>query len=150
MCGRLLYHFVFLSSPLASAISLFGGTSKKLKKHIWKKTPEGTAGSHILNETQIKFAWTIFIVCGFYFVCAGAMTYARFMRFFKRDSPFVVFITSTAFLIQFGVNFFVYFYRSEAYRKAYWDIIVLIFPCIEMNENVKKLLGLEMIEMTNL
>ena len=113
------------------------------RKEITAKETEGNNG---LNETQIKFIWTIFIVCIFYFICAGGMTYARFMRFSKKDSPFVVFVTSTSFLVQFCVNFFVYFYRSKAYRKAYWDIIVLILPCIEKNSRIKKILGLTSLE----
>ena len=111
-----------------------------------KKAIGGLAGDEGLNETQIKFIWTIFIVCIFYFVCAGAMTYARFMRLFKKDSPFVVFVTSTAFLVQFCVNFFVYFYRSKAYRKAYWDLLVVVLPCIERHENLKEKLGLLTLE----
>ena len=103
-------------------------------------------GKEGLNQTQIKFVWTIFIVCIFYFACAGAMTYARFMRLAKKDSPFVVFVTSTGFLIQFCVNFFVYFYRSEAYRRAYWDILVIPFPCLEKHEHLKNKLGLMTIE----
>ena len=109
------------------------------KKEIGHEEKFGSEG---LNEVQIKFIWTIFIVCIFYFACAGAMTYARFMRLAKKDSPFVVFITSTGFLVQFSVNFFVYFYRSEAYRKAYWDILVVLFPCLERHDHLKKQLGL--------
>ena len=31
---------------------------------------------------------------------------------------------------QYSINIFIYAYRSEQYRSAYWDIIVLLFPCL--------------------
>ena len=87
-----------------------------------------------LNETQLKFVWTIFIVCIFYFVCAGTLTFARFMRLAKKDSPFIVFITNTAVMVQFTVNIFVYFYRSDSYRKAYRDVFNIVFPFLNIDE----------------
>ena len=31
---------------------------------------------------------------------------------------------------QYSINFFIYAYRSEQYRNAYWDILVILFPCL--------------------
>ena len=31
---------------------------------------------------------------------------------------------------QYGLNIFIYAYRSKEYRAAYWDFLVKIFPCL--------------------
>ena len=31
---------------------------------------------------------------------------------------------------QYGLNVFIYAYRSKEYRAAYWDFLVRIFPCL--------------------
>ena len=31
---------------------------------------------------------------------------------------------------QYSLNIFIYAYRSEQYRAAYWDLLVVIFPCL--------------------
>ena len=41
---------------------------------------------------------------------------------------------------QYSINIFIYAYRSDQYRNAYWDILVIVFPCLpKLLENWKKM-----------
>ena len=86
-----------------------------------------------LKETEIKFIWTVFIICLCYLLCAlpGIVLVDIFGM---RDGT--TFMISLCLLwIQFSLNNFIYAYRSEKYRSAYWDLIVLMFPFLKKSRS---------------
>ena len=86
-----------------------------------------------LKDADIKFIWTVFIICLCYLLCAlpGIVLVDIFGM---RDGT--TFMISLCLLwIQFSLNNFIYAYRSEKYRSAYWDLIVLIFPFLKRSSS---------------
>ena len=81
-----------------------------------------------LSEIEMKFIWTIGIVCICYLLCSvpAALYVAGFTN---RDYRIFYFVSGLTW-IQYSINIFIYAYRSEQYRAAYWDVLVIIFPCI--------------------
>ena len=79
-----------------------------------------------LSTTEIKFIWTILIVCGCFFVCAAPLTIVCNILGYKNDIPFLILFSLM--LCQYSVNVFIYAYHSEQYRAAYLDIILLMTP----------------------
>ena len=93
---------------------------------------EQTKSENKLKENEIKFIWTVFIICLCYLLCAlpGIVLVDIFGM---RDNT--TFMISLCLLwIQFSLNNFIYAYRSEKYRSAYWDLIVLMFPFLRNKE----------------
>ena len=86
-----------------------------------------------LKDADVKFIWTVFIICLCYLLCAlpGIVLVDVFGL---RDGT--TFMVSLCLLwIQFSLNNFIYAYRSEKYRSAYWDLIVLIFPFVKKSSS---------------
>ena len=80
-----------------------------------------------LTQVETKFIWTVFIICLCYFLCA--IPGILFVDILQMQDA-VTFLVALSFVwIQFSINVFIYAFRSEKYRCAYMDIIVLIFPC---------------------
>ena len=45
---------------------------------------------------------------------------------------------------QYSINIFIYAYRSEQYRADYWDVLVIILPCLpKVKDKLKKCKGIE-------
>ena len=102
-----------------------------------------TKENNKISQTEMKFIWTIFIVCVFYLGCSGTLTITRFLRLAGEDGPVIVLVTNTAILVQYCINFFVYAYHSKQYRKAYWDLLVAIFPFLTRQAKLKKQIGVQ-------
>ena len=102
-----------------------------------------TSETNKISQTEMKFIWTIFIVCVFYLGCSGTLTITRFLRLARKDGPGIVLVTNTAIFVQYCINFFVYAYRSKQYRKAYWDLLVAIFPFLKKQAKLKKQIGVQ-------
>ena len=81
-----------------------------------------------LSEIEIKFIWTVFIVCLCYVVAAGPLAFAKMFRELRTPTS-MLFIISFM-LCQYSLNFFIYAYRSKQYADAYWDVLILVFPCL--------------------
>ena len=96
-----------------------------------------------ISSTEMKFIWTILIVCIFYLLCSGTLTTTRFLRLAGKDGPHIVFVTNTAILVQYCINFFVYAYRSKQYRAAYWDVLAAIFPSLAKRKEFKEKIGVQ-------
>ena len=79
-----------------------------------------------LNASEIKFIWTILIICGCFFVCAAPMIIVCQILGYKSDNPFLILFSLM--LCQYSINVFIYACHSEQYRAAYLDIILLIVP----------------------
>ena len=79
-----------------------------------------------LTNQEIRFIWTVFIICLCYLLCAlpGIILVDIFNM--KDGNTFLISLSLLWF--QFSINIFIYAYRSEKYRLAYWDLMVLIFP----------------------
>ena len=93
---------------------------------------EKTKSENKLKDNEIKFIWTVFIICLCYLLCAlpGIVLVDIFGM---RDNT--TFMISLCLLwIQFSLNNFIYAYRSEKYRSAYRDLIVLMFPFLRNKE----------------
>ena len=80
-----------------------------------------------LTQVETKFIRTVFIICLCYFLCAiPGIVFVDILQ--MQDA--VTFLVALSFVwIQFSINVFIYAFRSERYRSAYMDIVVLIFPC---------------------
>lgn len=79
------------------------------------------------REREIKFIWTIFIICACFLVCSTPVAIVVDILEIRTDNPFLILISIM--WCQYGINFFIYAYRSRQYRAAYWDFFILIFPC---------------------
>ena len=82
-----------------------------------------------LEEKEIRFIWTIFIIFICYLVCAAPVSLFADVLGIKSDVPFLIVIGFM--YLQYSLNIFIYAYRSTQYRAAYRDFIVRIFPCLE-------------------
>ena len=80
------------------------------------------------SETEIRFIWTVFIVCVCYLITSTPLAIVIQVLGINEDIPTLIVIGLT--MSQYSINIFIYAYRSEQYRSAYWDIILLIFPCL--------------------
>jgi hypothetical protein len=90
-----------------------------------------------LSKEEIKFIRTVFIICLCYLLCALPGIILVDIFGMKDGNTFLVSLSLLWF--QFSINIFIYAYRSERYRAAYWKLLVLIFPCIrKLNVNWRK------------
>ena len=88
----------------------------------------GTKQNQKMRERDIKFIWTIFIICVCFLVCSTPVAIVVDILHITTDNPFLILLSLM--WCQYGINFFIYAYRSRQYRAAYWDLIVLVCPCM--------------------
>ena len=88
-----------------------------------------------LKDTEIRFIWTIFIVCICYLISSVPITINRFNM--ESTQVFDSIIILSLVMCQYTINIFIYTYRSVQYRKAYLDLLVLIFPCLGRFQSVQ-------------
>ena len=81
-----------------------------------------------MREREIKFIWTVFIICVCFLVCSTPVAIVVDILEVRTDNPFLILIGIM--WCQYGINFFIYAYRSRQYRAAYWDLIILVCPCL--------------------
>ena len=99
---------------------------RNLKNMRRENTKENDGGR--LSKTEMKFVWTVFIICACYLLCALPGIVLVDIFGMKDENSFLLSLCLLWF--QFSINIFIYAYRSEHYRAAYWDMLVLIFPCL--------------------
>ena len=98
----------------------------KLKRERMDNDGEQANRNRKLSKSEMKFIWTILIVCGCFFICAVPLTVVCNILGYKNDIPFLILFSLM--LCQYSVNVFIYAYHSEQYRAAYLDILLLIIP----------------------
>jgi hypothetical protein len=79
-----------------------------------------------LTNQEIRFIWTVFIICLCYLLCALPGIILVDIIGMKDGTTFLISLSLLWF--QFSINNFVYAYRSKRYRSAYADVVALIFP----------------------
>ena len=84
--------------------------------------------SQFLSPRELKFIWTILIICICFLVCSAPVAIVADILAVRTDNPFLIVVSIM--WCQYGINFFIYAYRSKQYRAAYWDLIVLVLPCL--------------------
>ena len=94
-----------------------------------------------LSDTEIKFIWTILIVCVCYLVSSVPITINRFRM--ESTDVYSCIIVLSLMMCQYTINIFIYTYRSVNYRKAYLDLLNVFFPCHGKRKTVKYLLPSE-------
>ena len=82
----------------------------------------------VLSKIEIRFIWTVLVVCVFYIIASAPLAFAKMFRELRTPTSMLVIISLM--LGQYCVNFFIYSYHCKQYRLAYLDIIVLICPCL--------------------
>ena len=88
-----------------------------------------------LKDTEIRFIWTIFIVCICYLISSVPITINRFNMESTQVTDSIIILSLV--MCQYTINIFIYTYRSVQYRKAYLDLLVLIFPCLGRFQSVQ-------------
>ena len=89
-----------------------------------------------LNKREVQFIWTCFIICGLYFACA--LPGVLLIDILNIQTPITFLVALTFVWIQFAMNMLIYAYRSEKYRAAYWDVLILILPCMKAYHDRRK------------
>ena len=108
-------------------------TQKNKYKYSSVKVDENANGK--LSKREVKFIWTIFIICICFLACSAPVAIVADVLGITNGNPFLVVISIM--WCQYGINFFIYACRSKQYRAAYWDLLVLICPClIKYRENM--------------
>ena len=79
-----------------------------------------------LSQIEWNFIRTVFSVCLFYIIAAFPLALAKMFPEIRTPSSMLLIISLM--LSQYIVNFIVYAYRSEQYRSAYWDVLIIICP----------------------
>ena len=87
---------------------------------------EDQNGKRRLTKQEIRFIWTVFIICLCYLLCALPGIILVDILGMKDGTTFLISLSLLWF--QFSINIFVYAYRSKRYRSAYEDLVALIFP----------------------
>ena len=82
-----------------------------------------------LDEKEVRFIWTIFIIFICYLTCAAPVSLFADVLGIKSDIPFLIVIGFM--YLQYSLNIFIYAYRSTQYRAAYRDFLVTIIPSLE-------------------
>lgn len=95
----------------------------------------GVEANNQLSDTEIKFIWTILIICVCYLVSSVPITVNRF-RMESTDVYSSIIILSLM-MCQYTINIFIYTYRSVQYRKAYLDLLIVFFPCLSKLKTVQ-------------
>lgn len=88
-----------------------------------------TKADQKLKDNEIKFIWTVFIICLCYLLCALPGIVLVDIFGMKDGTTFM--LSLCLLWIQFSLNNFIYAYRSEKYRWAYRDLILLICPFLK-------------------
>ena len=88
-----------------------------------------TEAGQKLKDNEIKFIWTVFIICLCYLLCA--LPGIVLVDIFEMKDGTTFMLSLCLLWIQFSLNNFIYAYRSEKYRSGYWDVIVLMFPFLK-------------------
>ena len=88
-----------------------------------------TKADQKLKDNEIKFIWTVFIICLCYLLCALPGIVLVDIFGMKDGTTFM--LSLCLLWIQFSLNNFIYAYRSEKYRWAYRDLIILICPFLK-------------------
>ena len=99
---------------------------RKVKKDVEEMKTTNAQGPRELTQQEIQFIWTVFIICLCYLLCALPGIILVDIFHMKDSTTFL--ISLSLLWIQFSLNIFIYAYRSEQYRSAYWDLLVMIFP----------------------
>ena len=99
---------------------------RKVKKDVEEMKTTNVQGTRELTQQEISFIWTVFIICLCYLLCALPGIILVDIFHMKDGTTFL--ISLSLLWIQFSLNIFIYAYRSEQYRSAYWDLLVLMFP----------------------
>ena len=81
-----------------------------------------------MSPIEIKFIWTVLIVCIFYVIASAPLAFAKMFR--ELRTPTSMLVAISLMLGQYSVNFFIYSYNCKQYRLAYWDAILLVCPCL--------------------
>ena len=81
------------------------------------------------NKREVQFMWTCFVICFLYFSCALPGVFL--IDILNIQTPVTFLVALTFVWIQFAMNMVIYAYRSEKYRAAYWDVLILICPCMK-------------------
>ena len=109
--------------------------SKSTSTHLETRVPN--LKKKQLNKNELKFIWTIFMVCTCFLLCAAPVTIVVNILNLKSDMPFLIVVSLM--WCQFSINVLIYAYRSEQYRASYWDVLILIFPfLLNFRKKIKK------------
>jgi hypothetical protein len=82
----------------------------------------------VLSQIEIRFIWTVFIVCIFYVIASAPLAFSKMIR--ELRTPTFMLVVISLMLAQYSANFFIYSYNCKQYRLAYWDVLLLVFPCL--------------------
>ena len=99
---------------------------RKVKKDVEEMKTTNVQGPRELTQQEIQFIWTVFIICVCYLLCA--LPGIILVDIFHMKDGTTLLISLSLLWIQFSLSIFIYAYRSEQYRFANWDLLVLKFP----------------------
>jgi hypothetical protein len=87
-----------------------------------------SAGGVGMSQIEIKFIWTVLVVCIFYLIASSPLAFAKMFR--ELRTPTSMLVAISLMLGQYSINFFIYSYHCKQYRLEYWDVILLVCPCL--------------------
>ena len=113
--------------PCGVIIISFTLIGKRLLENRRRKDTVSHEDCGHLTAMEMKFIWTVLIVCLCYVVVAGPLAFAKMFRELRTPTSMLVIISLM--LCQYVVNFLIYAYRCSQYADAYWDTIIIVLPC---------------------
>ncbi len=96
-----------------------------------------SSGCDQISSREIQLTWTILLVCLCYLVCVSPMVICYMIDSHTEHGGLLLGL-NCLYWLQYSLNFFIYAFRSEQFRKAYLDLFATAWKAAkQVNERQK-------------